>query len=218
MTRNRALLVGLVLVLVAVALSAWAYPSLPDRVPTHWDAAGHVNGYSSRLFAVCLMPAIIAFTWLLMLVLPAISPRGFRLESSAGAFYGSVLAIIAVLLVLHFVLLRAELGQGAPSNRIFFVPVGVLMAVLGAYMGKLRRNFFIGVRTPWTLASDEVWRRTNRLGGRLFVLGGIAIALASLFSRAALPTLIAVVFVAALVPVVYSYVIYRQIEGFGSES
>jgi uncharacterized membrane protein len=217
-TRNRALLIGLVLGLATIALSAWAYPALPDRVPTHWDMAGHPNGYSSRFFAVSLMPGIVAFTWLLMLVLPAISPRGFRLEASAGAFYGSVLAIMAVLLVLHYLILRAELGQSAPPNALLLGPIGVLLAVLGAFMGRLKKNFFIGIRTPWTLASDEVWSRSNRLGGRLFVLGGIVVVVASFFGSAAIPTLLAVIAVAAVVPIAYSYILYRRIEGFGPES
>jgi uncharacterized membrane protein len=216
-TRNRALLAGALLALVAVAISAWAYPSLAATVPTHWDMAGHINGYSSRGFAVSLMPSIIAFTWLLMLVLPAISPRGFRLESSAGAFYSSVLAIMAALVVLHFIVVRAELGKFAPSNVLTLSTIGVLLAVLGAFMGRLKKNFFIGVRTPWTLASDEVWRRTHELAGRLFVAGGAAIVVASLFSGTTFVTLLAVIAIVALVPIVYSYVLYRRIEGFGSE-
>lgn len=218
MTRNRALLVGLVLVLAAVGLSAWAYPALPDRVPTHWDPAGEVNGYSSRLVAVSIMPLAMSFTWLLMLVLPAISPRGFRLEESAEAFYLSVLAITAVLLVLHFITLRAELTQSAPSNMLLFALIGVLLAAIGSLIGKLKKNFWIGVRTPWTLASDEVWLRTNRLAGRLLTLGGFAVIAAGFIDDAALPTLIAVIAIAAVVSIVYSYLLYLRIEGFGSES
>lgn len=218
MTRNRALLVGLVLLLVAAGLSAWAYPSLPERVPTHWDMAGHANGYSSRLFAVSLGPAIIAFTGLLMLVLPAISPQGFRLEESAEPFYLSVLAIMGVLLVLHCMTIRAELTESSPSAVLIFASIGVLLAVMGNLMRRLKKNFWIGVRTPWTLASDEVWTRTNRLGGLLLEVGGVAVVAASFFNKAAIATLIAVIVIIAVVPIAYSYVIYRQIEGFGSES
>jgi uncharacterized membrane protein len=217
-TRNRALLVGLILVFVAAGFSAWTYPSLPDRVPTHWDMAGHVNGYSSRLFAVSLAPLIMGFSWLLMLVLPAISPRGFRLEESAEAFYLSVLAIIAVLLLLHFITLRASLTQSAPSHVLLFVSIGMLLTAIGSLMGRLKKNFWIGIRTPWTLASDEVWLHTNRLAGRLLSLGGIALIAASFFGKAAIPTLIVVFVIIALVPIAYSYVLYRRIEGFGSES
>lgn len=215
MTRNRALLVGVVLLIASAALSAWAYPSLPDRVPTHWDLAGHVNGYSSRLFAVSVVPIAMGFTWLLMLVLPAISPRGFRLEESAEAFYLALLAIMAVLLVLHFITLRAELTQSAPSTTLLFALIGALFAVIGSLIGRLKKNFWFGIRTPWTLASDEVWLHTNRLAGRLLMVAGIALIAASFIGGTAIPTLIAIVVMVPVVSIVYSYVLYRRIEGFG---
>jgi uncharacterized membrane protein len=216
MTRSRALLGGLLLVLVAAGLSAWAFPSLPARVPTHWDLAGNVNGYSSRLVAVGIMPAVVAILWVFMLVLPSISPRGFRLEQSASAFYGCTLAITALLVVMHFVILRAQMSGSAPSIQSVFAVIGVLLAVIGSFLGRLKKNFWIGVRTPWTLASDEVWRRTNELAGWLFVAGGVAIVIASFFGAAVVPVSIAVVAIAALVSIIYSYVLYRRIEGFGS--
>lgn len=217
MTRSRALVVGLLLVLAAIALSGWAYPSLPERVPTHWDLAGNVNGYSSRLFAVTLVPAIVGLSWLAMLVLPPISPRGFGFEQSASAFYGCMLAVIALLLVTHFVVLRAEMTGLAPSLTLLFASIGALLAVIGSFLGRLKKNFWIGVRTPWTLASDQVWQRTNRLAGQLFVVDGIAVVIASFFGTAVVPVLIAAIAITALVSFVYSYVLYRRIEGFGSE-
>lgn len=218
MTRNRALSIGLLLVIAGVALSVWAYPLLPERVPTHWDLAGNVDGYSSRLFAVSFIPCIVAVGWFLMLVLPVISPRGFRLEDSTSAFYVCTLAVIALLVVMNFVFLRAAMTGGAPSLTLVFVSIGVLLTVVRSFLGRLRKNFWIGVRTPWTLANDEVWRRTNKLAGRLFVAGGIAVVIASFFGAAVVPVLIAVVGIAALVSILYSYVLYRRIEGFGPDS
>lgn len=215
MTRHRALLLGFVLLVCAIGISAWAYPSLPVRVATHWNLAGEANGYSSRLIAVSLMPVMISFVWLLMLVLPAISPRGFRLEVSAAPFYTSLLAVIAMMLAVHVGILHAQLTGSAPSHAHFLIPIGLLFVVLGAVMGRLKRNFWIGVRTPWTLASDEVWARTNQLAGALFVLGGIGTVAASLVGGARAPILLVVVAVVALVPIAYSYVLYRRIEGFG---
>jgi uncharacterized membrane protein len=215
MTRKATLLLGLVLVLVAVVFSAWAYPSMAGRVPTHWDLAGNVNGYSSRLTAVSIMPIVMAVMWLLILVLPAISPRGYRLEGSAGAFYGSMLAVLAMMLVVHFVTLRASMGASAPPRILIIAPIGVLLAVLGSFMGKLKKNFFIGVRTPWTLASDEVWLRTNKFAGQLLIAGGIVIVAASFVPSATIPALIGVIAIVTIAAIGYSYVLYRRLEGFG---
>jgi uncharacterized membrane protein len=217
-TRNVALLIGLGLCLAAIASSVWAYPLLPQRVPTHWDLAGNVNGYSSPAFAVTLTPAIMGLIWLFMLVLPAISPRGFRLDESAGAFYLAMLAVIALLLIIHVALLRAALTTSAPSFTLLFASIGALLIVIGSLLGSVKKNFWFGVRTPWTLASDEVWSRTNKLAGRLFVVGGAVVVVASFFGNAALPAMIAVVTLVAIVSIAYSYVVYLRIEGFGPES
>jgi immunity protein, SdpI family len=216
-TRNRALLAAAVLLVVALAISVWAYPLLPDRVPTHWDIDGNPNAYSSRLVSSILTPGIIGVLWAFMLLLPAISPRGFQLGESAGVFYTAMLAVIGFSLVMHVMLIRAALTDGRPSMTLLFAAIGILLAIIGMLLGKVKKNFWFGVRTPWTLASDEIWLRTNRLAGRLFVAGGIIIALASFAGKIAIAVLIGVVSAVAAFSIVYSYVIYRRIEGFGSD-
>ena len=211
-------MIGIILELVAVGVSAWAYPVLPHRVPTHWDAAGNATAYSSRIVACVLSPAIIGVMWILMLVLPAISPRGFRLEQSAGVFYTAMLAVIAFSLAMHVMLIRAALTDGRASMMLLFAALGALLAVIGALLGKVKRNFWFGVRTPWTLASDEVWLRTNKLAGQLFVVGGTLVIIASFVPGVRVVSLMAVVAAIAIGSIVYSYVIYRRVEGFDSES
>jgi uncharacterized membrane protein len=215
MTRNRALLLGAILVLATATISVWAYPGLPPRVPSHWNFAGQVSGYSSRLAAVGTLPVVAAFIWLFMLVLPSISPRGFRLDSSATPFYACTLAVIATMLAIHAGVTRAQLSGVAPPAGLFLVPIGVLLVIVGSLIGRTKKNFWIGVRTPWTLASDEVWQRTNRLAGSLFVVGGALLAATSLAGNGAFPALVAIVAVVVIIPIVYSYVLYRHIEGFG---
>jgi uncharacterized membrane protein len=180
--------------------------------------AGHVNGYSSRLFAVSLMPAILALGCLLMLVLPAISPRGFSLGESAGAFYIAMLAVMTLFLIVHFMLLRSAMTQTMPSLTLLVASIGALFVVLGVLVAKAKRNFWFGVRTPWALASDEVWARTNEFGSRVMVIGGVTCIVASFFDRVRIPVLVAIMVVIGFAPIVYSYFIYRRIEGFGRES
>lgn len=216
-TRNRALLAGTVLLFIAVAMSVWAYPLLPDRVPTHWNLAGQVNGYSSRVFAVSFVPALLAVTWVLMLVLPAISPRGFSLGESAGTFYIAMLAMLALLCVVHWMILRSAVTHEMPSLTILLASVGALFVVLGVLVTKAKKNFWFGMRTPWTLASDEVWARTNQFGGRLMVAGGALTMLASFWHAAGIAVLVVTAVVIGFAPIVYSYVVYRRIEGFDSE-
>jgi uncharacterized membrane protein len=217
-TRIPASIVGFLIVLAALVLSVWAYPLLPASVPTHWNMAGQVNGYSSRLFAVSFTPALMGIMWLLMLVLPAISPRGFSLGESAGGFYIAMLAVLALMLAVHWMVLRAALTHVGPSVTLFLVLLGALFIVLGILVARAKKNFWFGVRTPWTLANHEVWARTNQFGGRLLVIGGVMTALVGFFAKARMPVLVAIIVIIAAAPIVYSYVTYRRIEGFDSES
>lgn len=215
MTRNAALLFGSALILTSAGLSIWAYPHAPPIVPTHWDAAGHVNGYMSKLWGIWLWPIILLGIWLLIIILPAISPKGFRLEQSANVLNLIVVAVMVTEFIASVVVIRSALGMPAPPSGFMLVLVGVLFLIIGNFMGKMRKNFFMGIRTPWTLASDEVWLRTHRLSGWLFMLGGITFLVCGLAGVGSAAPIMAVVVGLVIVPIVYSYVIYRRIEGFG---
>jgi uncharacterized membrane protein len=216
--RNSLLLVGLGLMLLAVGLSVWAYPLLPEVVPSHWDLAGHVNGYLPRFIAVAIVPAIAVLTSVLAIVLPAISPRNYRFGGAVNEYYEAMIAVLAMLVAVHFLLLRAEIMGKAPPIALIFALIGLLLAALGVLIGKVPKNFFMGIRTPWTLANDEVWLRTNRLASRLMVVGGLAIVVLSVLPPAwMIGAFVAIILIAALVPIVYSYALYKRIEGFGSD-
>ncbi len=221
MTRSRAALVALGLTAISAGISAWAYPHAPAIVPTHWDAAGHVNGYMPKFWGLAIWPLTIAGTLLLMLVLPTISPKGFRMESFANVYYLIVIVIAAVLLINEVFAVRASLGTGMPVGSAVLLPISVLFLILGNYMGKLRKNFFIGVRTPWTLASDEVWLRTHRFTGHLFTIGGLVLIPVSIFVGAVPGTALgiwgAIVVAMVIAPILYSFIAYRQIEGFSDD-
>ncbi len=202
---------------LALVTSAVLHPQLPDQVVTHWNAAGVADGWSSRTVAAVMLPATMALTWLLMWGLPLISPGGWRVEPFRAAWDKVQLGLLAFLALLHIGLLGSALGWFvAGFHRLVLVGVGLLLMLVGNYLGKTTRNFFFGIRTPWTLASDEVWRRTHRLGGWLMVgAGAVLVVMAVLWIEPAV--LIGVVLTAALVPVVYSYAVYREIEGFKPE-
>ena len=208
----RTLIVSAVFVVIAVGVAVWLYPHMPMHVPTHWDINGQPNGYSSRFWAVAMWPLLISGLAALTVVLPRISPKGFGMESFAGVYTALMLAIQGVVLVLGIAAMLAGAGHAVPMARIVPLAVGVLLMVLGNYMGKLRRNFFAGIRTPWTLASEAVWERTHRLAGWVYVLAGVAmvvLALAGALSGWALPAMVIVL----LIPHACSYFIHRRLEG-----
>jgi uncharacterized membrane protein len=148
-----------------------------------------------------------------MLLIPRMSPQGFRVERFRRVFGIIQVAIVAFLFLVSALVLLAGAGVPIPIDRVIVASTGVLLTVLGNFMGKVTKNFFVGIRTPWTLANDEVWLRTHRLGGRLFVAAGAVIIVSGLLRGGVVPVLVAVA-AAAAIPIVYSYLIYRRIEGF----
>ncbi len=214
MNRRQAFIIGLCLVIIAAGVSAFFYGRVPPIMPSHWDAAGRVNGYTPRFWGVAMMPLVMAFTWCLLPILPRISPKQFSLGESIGAFNLVVVGILAIFLALHIVILQAAIGAAIRIQTIVPALVGVLLVFIGNYMSKLRKNFFIGVRTPWTLASDEVWSRTHRLAGWTFALGGLALIVDGILGFNQL-IFIGIIAIVAVVPIVYSFVLYKKIEGFG---
>ena len=201
-----------VILLVAVAATVAVYPRLPQEMPIHWNTAGEVDNTMAKPWGPFFPPMLMAGLAVVFFLLPRISPRGFEIEARARAFRVIVMTVLLFLLALHVITLAVALGYPVSIGIAMPVLVGVLMVVLGNYLTKVPRNFFIGVRTPWTLADEDVWFRTHRLAARTFLVGGLLVAAgAPLAGAEVAPRLvIATVAAAALVPVLYSYVIYRK--------
>lgn len=200
------------LLLIAVAATLWAYPHLPDPMPTHWNAQNEVDGYSSRAVGAWLMPLLIVGLYLLLLVLPRLDPRRENVARMGDLYRLFRVGLSAVFTLIHIVMLAAIVSGRADWVGLA-VPalVGILFILVGNYMPRMRPNWFMGIRTPWTLSSDTVWRKTHLLGGRLFMLAGLAMLVAPLLPAALQPALlIGTIVLAALIPIAYSYWLFRQ--------
>lgn len=207
---NRSLLVSSVFFTIAVVVALWLYPRLPADIPRHWNMQGDINGYIPRFWGAAMPALMILGLAVLTWRLPVISPRRFEIKSFAQVYVILMLALQALVLVLGVATLLNAVGYPVAMPRLAMLAAGALFLVMGNYMGKLRKNFFIGIRTPWTLASDAVWERTHRLGGWLFMLAGLVLIVATLLG-APLSVSIGAIVAAALIPYVYSFVIYRRL-------
>lgn len=202
--------VSLAMLLIAVTLSLVCYPALPDPMPTHWNLAGEVDGWSSKAYGAFLMPLVMVFVVALFAALPRISPRGFSLDPQSRAYRTIELATVAFLFCIHGVVLLSATGTRIDVRILIPMLLGALFVILGNSMAKMRRNFFIGIRTPWTLADEDVWFRTHRLGGKVFVLSGIALMIVPFAGEAQYAAVTTILIATAFIPIVYSYVIYRR--------
>lgn len=212
MILRRTTIIGLAATVLAAATAAALYPRLPATIPTHWNIHGAVDGTMPKAWGVLFYPGLIAFTALLATVLPAISPQGFRIERFARAYDLIMISMIVFSLCLMAAAFAAALGIPVPMARVVTAGTGALLIVIGNVMGKVTRNFFVGIRTPWTLASDEVWLRTHRLAGRLLVVGGLGILVATALDVNPVLPLIGIAGATVIIPVAYSYVLYRRLE------
>ena len=210
---SRANALSLGLVVLAIGMAAALYDRLPQSTPVHWNMDGQADGFMPKPWGPFLLPLVMAGVYLFLTLVARISPRGYRVERFQGAFDVIQLAVLAFLLWTTAVALLASVGAPITMNRAIHAGVGLLFVVLGNFMGKLTKNFLIGIRTPWTLASDEVWFRTHRLAGKLTLLAGAVLFVSALLGAGSV-ALLGAVGVAFGIPVVYSYIVYRRIEGF----
>jgi uncharacterized membrane protein len=196
-------------------LSIWAWTQLPAdaEVPIHWGIDGTPDAYAPKAIGLFLLPVVAAGISALLAVIPRFEPRRANLERSGQAYAIARIGVVSILAVVHVVAIAAALGSDLDMTRIVLVSVGLLFIGLGNYMPKMRPNFTMGIRTPWTLSSDRSWDRTHRLGGRLFVLEGIVLAALGLLGVSS-EVLIVAVFVAILLVVLvvfaYSYVVWKD--------
>jgi len=202
---------GLVVAALAVAVSLWAYPQLPPTVATHWNLRGTPDGFSSRAVAVSIIPAVILVMTGLFNVLPRLDPRGDNYSKFIGRYWLIANAVIVFMLVAHGMIIATGLGYSVKIDRLMPIGVGVLFIVLGNYLTRVEPNWFVGIRTPWTLSSDTVWRKTHRTGGWLMVVGGLVIASCAFLPHGAfLPLFIAAILIMSVIPIVQSYILWKR--------
>jgi uncharacterized membrane protein len=200
--------------LLLAAMWAFAlavYPRMPERIPTHWNLHGEADGWGGRA-AAFLLPAIAtALAGLMVFVLPRIDPRRANWEKFREELWVVVNVILLFMAWIEAVTLGSALGWRIDTGRAVLGGVGVLLVVIGNYLPRIRSNWFFGIRTPWTLTSERVWRETHRVGGRAFVAAGVVMTLASLAPAPFADAVsMAAVAAAVLVPVAYSYLAWRR--------
>ncbi len=183
-----------------------AYEALPATITMHWSASGVANGFAPK-WQIFFAPALSAVLTAILWALPYIDPQGRTKRSEAYA--NLVVAIAFFMLVVQAAILAKNLGSALPMQALISVPLGILFIVMGIYLPRVPRNWFMGIRTPWTLSSDTVWKKTHHLGGRLFIASGVIMLLGIIFPSAALAFILVAAIGTLLTCVAYSYFAWR---------
>jgi len=195
---------------------AYVFNSLPAQVPTHFGVDGKPNDYSSKSslwWIEALVAGISILVFLLLRFLPLIDPKKGA-KYSSPVFNKMAVAVVLLMSIINFLVVNAAQKGGFSFVGALPVLMGAFFAFMGNIMHSLKPNYFAGIRTPWTLESEETWRKTHQLGGRLWFVGGIVIAITGLFIPANIEPFIMIggLSIMAIIPVVYSYVFYKSLQ------
>ncbi|MBO9128831.1 SdpI family protein [Bacillus sp. 165] len=201
----------LFLLLISVVMSIVFYPLLPDQVPIHWNIAGEVDGYASKLFASIFSPLILGAMYVLFWILPKIDPRKENYQKFKGSYSIIIYAILTFLVIIQGTIITNGMGVTVHMDFIIFILIGLLFIVLGNYMQRVKSNYFVGIRTPWTLQNEEVWKKTHRLSSKLFVIAGMLFIISAFLPSGIRPfILIVTIVVIVVLPYFFSYWWFRS--------
>ena len=199
------------LIIISFLSGLYFYQHFPDRVPTHWSIGGEVNGYSGPFVAAFAIPLMTIGLYLLFLFLPYFDPKKERYQEFAKTYHLFKSLIVLFMALIYLATGLFNIGYPINIGVTTSLGVGALFIIIGNYLGKIKYNWFVGIRTPWTMSSENVWNKTHRVGGWLFVtLGIIMMIIPHLPESLAIPIFILGIVVVVAGSFGYSYWLFRQ--------
>lgn len=208
---RRAVVTSLALVVLQLAVGFYLYPYMPDRMAIHWGISGEADGYGSRFLGLFLIPVVSALLFPFLMALPRLDPSG-GLKKSKGVYDWFVFGFLAYMAYVQGLSVAWNLGWRFSFMRMLAPAMGVLFVGIGVLLRGARLNWFMGIRTPWTLSSEEVWNRTHEVGSRLFMVCGALAALGALTEGwLALALILVPVLFTGIYLVYYSYSEYHRL-------
>ncbi|MBS4016547.1 MAG: SdpI family protein [Candidatus Latescibacteria bacterium] len=200
----------LIIILLSLAISIYFNPKLPDKIVAHWDYKGEADGYMAKSRGIFLMPAFLFVLFLVFLFVPRLDPLKANVEKFRKYFDGFIILLFMFMLVIHLQTILWALGTKIKPNVLFPVGLGVLFYYVGIMLNHSQRNWFIGLRTPWTLSSDSVWEKTHKFGAKLIKISAVIAMSGALFQNFAMFIVLAPIIGSFIYLTVYSYIEYKK--------
>ncbi|MBT4210002.1 MAG: DUF1648 domain-containing protein [Candidatus Komeilibacteria bacterium] len=202
------------LIILSVAISAYFFNGiLPEEVITHWDINGQADGWGDKSTLVVFIPFLIIGLYILFRFLPKMDPKKENYIKFDSAYHAFRLLIVAFLAIIYFISVYINLGYNLAMTEIMTWLVGVLFIAIGFLIKNVKQNWFMGIRNPWTLSNEEVWRKTHLMAQKVFIVGGVFFLFMPYISPGYVPIIfIFVIVMILLLSVSYSYWLYRKIE------
>ena len=202
----KVLIITSVIILLPIVAGLALWDQLPEQVPIHWDAEGEVDGWASRPVAVFVPSAMmLALQWLCVVVTSADPKKQNHPEKVKVLVFWLIPVITVFISALMYV---SALGVSVRVETLMPILLGLVFVAIGNYMPKCKQNYTIGIKIPWTLASEENWNRTHRLAGWVWVGGGVVMLLLGFLGIFWLTVVPVIIMVA--VPLIYSYILHKK--------
>jgi len=203
-------IIVLIIILIVFALDIYLYPQMPEKMASHWNIQGQVDGYMSKFWGLFLMPIISVGLFILFVLIPRIDPLKENIAKFRKYFDNFVVLIILFLLYLYFLTILWNLGKRFNMIQVLAPAFGILFYYAGILIEHAKRNWFIGIRTPWTLSNEKVWQKTHEIGGRWFKIAGLITLLGVLLPSYAIFFVLLPIILVAVYTIIYSYFEYQK--------
>ncbi|MBH0166832.1 SdpI family protein [Fictibacillus sp. 7GRE50] len=199
------------LIALSILIGVFAYPYLPEQMPMHWNIHGEVDGYWDKQYAAFFPPLLMIVLMALFIFMPRIDPKKENYKKFSSSYTIFITIMNVFFLLLQSMTISYGLGVNIDISLVVNLGIGLLFIVLGNYLPRIKHNYFIGVRTPWTLANEKTWRKTHQLSGKLFVVAGILlVAISFLPGIYKFTGMLVVVLSTVLIATIASYVFFNR--------
>ena len=202
--------IALSIIVLSFIIAVCSYPYMPEKMAIHWNAKGNVDSYGSRFEGLFFLPFLLAGLFLLFMAIPKIDPLKYNIEDFRKYYDNFIVLFFIFLLSVYLWSILWNFGVEIRINAVIPVGVGILFFYIGILLENAKRNWFIGIRTPWTLSSEDVWNRTHKIGGKLFKVLGLVVIFGIFFQKYVLFFFLVPLLLVAGYLVVYSYFEYQK--------
>ncbi len=207
-------LINLVILIIPFILIAIFWNQLPEKIPMHWDFSGNVDSYYNKELGILIIPLFNILMYVLFLALPRIDPRGKNYKLFGKTYKILRYSLNAFMFLIFVLIMLFSLGYDLNIGSIVIYSTIILFLVFGNFLGKIKSNYFVGIRTPWTLENPEVWAATHRLGGKIWVWASLIMLIVAFFLNMQILTIVYFIYIGIIViiPTAYSYVLHRKMK------
>ena len=201
------------IILVPCIYLAFLWNSLPEKVPTHWNYKGEIDRWGDKYSLIGLLFLLPVLTYLLLLIIPKIDPKK-RIDLMGGKYYQIKFILVLMMSLLSMFIIHLTKNESISNPNLIFALMGILIVVMGNYFKVIQPNYFLGIRTPWTLENKEVWRSTHTFASKLWFTGGLLIIIGGIFlpDEFFLMVFLSIIGLIVIVPMIYSYLKYKKLE------